>query len=80
MNYLEKKVITKANRRKSEVLFQFDGAPYHHDDNFREYLFSRGLHFIFSGPHSYDAAPCEKVFALIKRGDLLPPKNISSEK
>ena len=28
----------------------------------------------YSGPYSFDAAPCEKLFAIIKRNDLNPLK------
>ena len=30
------------------------------------------LDIVWSGPHSYDAAPCEMVFASLKNGDLNP--------
>ena len=31
MYYLEKKLIKKYRRKKSDILFLFDGASYHHD-------------------------------------------------
>ena len=80
MHYLEKKVIGQSERSKDDVLFLFDGAPYHYDTLFKSYMLRKGLHFIFSGPHSYDAAPCEKVFALTKQGALLPHLDVRSEK
>ena len=38
MHHLEKKLIIKQNLNKDEVLFLLDGAPYHQDDLFKEYM------------------------------------------
>ena len=47
-----------------------DGAPYHTGSKVREYLQKLQIDVIWSGPYSYDAAPCEFVFAHLKLGEL----------
>ena len=57
---------------RQHVIFYLDNAMYHKS----EYVKSKAMRFqipiFYSGPYSFDAAPCEKLFAIIKRHDLNP--------
>ena len=55
--------------RKNTVI-QFDGAPYHKSKETREHAKNLGMSIIFSGPQSYDTAPCELFFSRLKSTDL----------
>ena len=57
-------------RKKSVILL--DNAPYHASKAFYDMAAGLKLPIIFSGPHSYDAAPCELWFAHFKRADINP--------
>jgi hypothetical protein len=57
--------------RKDTVL-QLDGASYHKGTQLQDHLRRLGVQVIFTGPHSYDASPCELFFAALKSGDLNP--------
>ena len=61
----------RPNFRKETILL-LDGASYHKTQEIQDHLRRLGLQVIYTGPHSYDAAPCELFFAGIKKGDLNP--------
>ena len=47
-----------------------DGARYHTGSKVREYIRKLQIDVMWSGPYSYDAAPCELVFANLKLGEI----------
>ena len=51
-----------------ETVILFDGAGYHTTKETIQAAYAQGFQVIFSGPYSYDAAPCESVFAVLKQG------------
>ena len=53
-------------------MFQLDNATYHKSEAIFEYFETQKLPVIFSGPHSYDAAPAELAFAALKSVNLNP--------
>ena len=57
--------------RKDTVIF-VDGAKYHQSKEFLAVAAELQLPYMLLGPHSYDAAPCELVFAHFKRVDVNP--------
>ena len=61
----------RANWRK-DTLILLDGAQYHLNDSIIEHLNMLQMDVIFTGPRSYDACPCEMVFAHLKSLDLNP--------
>ena len=61
------------NWRKSTLIF-WDGAPYHQSVTTIKHLIELEVPMMISGPHSYDASPCEKWFSLFKRVDINPRK------
>ena len=54
-----------------DFVLLLDGAPYHTGNDLKRWLAALGVRVIYSGPYSFDAAPCEKVFAFLKRGYFL---------
>ena len=49
-----------------------DGALYHVNDEVVSHLSQLKMPVIFTGPRSYDACPCELLFAFLKAVDLNP--------
>ena len=49
-----------------------DGALYHVNDEIVSHLSQLKMPVIFTGPRSYDACPCELLFAFLKAVDLNP--------
>ena len=49
-----------------------DNASYHATTNTLKVLEALEIPVMFTGPHSYDAAPCELFFAAFKREDINP--------
>ena len=63
----------RPNWRRDSVIF-VDGAKYHQSVDFLRVAAELRLPYMVLGPHSYDAAPCELVFAHFKRADVNPRK------
>ena len=61
----------RADWRKNTVIM-FDNAPYHTSPATMRVLENQKVPVIFTGPHSYDAAPCELWFAHFKAQDINP--------
>lgn len=57
---------------RKDTVIQLDGAPYHKSKEVRQHVKNLGMSIIFSGPQSYDAAPAELFFALLKKKNLNP--------
>ena len=73
--YLRKLVLKldheDVNWRDNTVLL-IDNAPYHASDNTIDLLGGLKIPILFTGPHSYDAAPIELLFAAFKSRDINP--------
>jgi hypothetical protein len=63
----------RPNWRRDTVII-VDGAKYHQSVDFLKVAAELRLPYMVLGPHSYDAAPCELVFAHFKRADVNPRK------
>ena len=61
----------RAEWRKNTVIL-LDSAPYHCSPATLRVLEKQKVPIIFTGPHSYDAAPCELFFAHFKSKDINP--------
>jgi hypothetical protein len=59
------------NWRKNTLIY-WDGAAYHQSESTLKLLRDLDLPIMISGPHSYDAAPCELWFSLFKRQNINP--------
>ena len=59
------------NWRTKTVIVQ-DNAPYKKEFGVLEQLKRQGCTSVFLGPYSFSAAPCELLFAALKRGNLNP--------
>ena len=55
--------------RKDTVIL-LDNAPYHSCKPTMEFFAGMDIPILFTGPHSYDAAPCELFFAHFKAVDI----------
>ena len=60
-----------ANWRDNTVIL-LDNAPYHASDSTIELMKGLRIPLLFTGPHSYDAAPIELLFAAFKSEDINP--------
>ena len=63
--------LERPNWREDTVIL-LDGARYHTCQSTRDHMRRLSMPVMFSGPRSYDAAPCELFFASLKNGDLNP--------
>jgi hypothetical protein len=61
------------NWRKNTLIY-WDGAAYHQSNPTFKLLKDLQVPILVSGPHSYEAAPCEKWFSLFKRTNINPRK------
>ena len=61
----------RANWREDTVVL-LDNASYHATANTLKVFDALRIPVMFTGPHSYDAAPCELFFAAFKRADINP--------
>ena len=57
---------------RDDTVFLLDGANYHINDEIIGHLSQLKMQVIFTGPRSYDASPCELLFAHLKAVDLNP--------
>ena len=69
------KVLDRENPNwRAETVWLLDNAPYHTTISVRNVFQALRIPVLFTGPHSYDAAPCELFFAHFKRDDINPRK------
>ena len=59
---------------RDDTLIVLDNAPYHTSTQTINVFKKLNLPICFTGPHSYDAAPCELMFAHFKNADINPNK------
>ena len=57
---------------RSDTLIVLDNAPYHTSQVTIDLFKNLRLPICFTGPHSYDASPCELMFAHFKAADINP--------
>ena len=57
---------------RNDTVFQLDGASWHTSRETIEVIERLKIPIIISAPYSYDAAPVERFFAYLKRGNLNP--------
>ena len=57
---------------RRDTVIIVDGAKYHQSRDFLQVAAELRLPYMLLGPHSYDAAPCELVFAHFKKADINP--------
>ena len=69
---LVKKLDKERKGWRSNTVIILDNAPYHTSSGSLSSFESLKLPILFTGPHSYDAAPCELFFALFKQVDINP--------
>ena len=61
----------RKNWREDTVII-LDNAPYHTSESSLKTYESLNIPILFTGPNSYDAAPCELLFAQFKSVDINP--------
>ena len=67
--------LTEEDRRwRRNTLIFWDGAAYHQSNETRKLLAELQVPLMISGPHSYDASPCELWYAYFKMVDINPRK------
>ena len=57
---------------RDNTIVVIDNASYHHCDQTLKALAALHVPTMLAGPYGYDGSPCEKLFALLKVGDLNP--------
>ena len=57
---------------QDQTVLLLDNAAYHTSAETREALAKLEFQVIYTGPYSYDAAPCELAFAALKSGEINP--------
>ena len=57
---------------RDSMIIVVDGAKYHQSSDFLPIAAKLKLPYMILGPHSYDAAPCELFFAILKSSNLNP--------
>ena len=69
------KKLDKENKNwRSETVILLDNASYHNGREIQKLFSDLKIPIIYTGPHSYDAAPCELLFAAFKCKDINPRK------
>lgn len=69
------KQLNQQDRRwRANTFFYWDGAAYHKSRETLELLQELKVPMMYSAPHSYEASPCEKWFALFKKVNINPRK------
>ena len=61
----------RKNWRQNTVIM-LDNAPYHKSQLLLKFFELKKISVLYTGPHSYDAAPCELFFAAFKAADINP--------
>lgn len=65
---------------RDDTVVLLDGARYHTCQSTRDHIKHLRMPVMFSGPRSYDTAPCELFFASLKNGDLNPLRRATGKK
>jgi transposase len=59
---------------RSNTIILLDNATYHTSVATLKVFKVLRIPILFTGPHSYDGAPCELFFAAFKRADINPKR------
>ena len=70
--YLDQRLEKERKNWKKNTIVILDNAPYHNSSMTLKTFESLKLPIMFTGPHSYDASPCELFFAQFKSVDINP--------
>ena len=65
---------------RKDTIIMLDNAPYHTSKSTMSLLRTLKIPVLFTGPHSYSAAPCELMFAQFKSRDINPRKVPTSKR
>ena len=65
---------------RSNTIIILDNAPYHTCPSIMKLFKELDMPVCFTGPHSYDASPCELMFAHFKADDINPNRVPLSKK
>ena len=57
---------------RDNTVILVDNAPYHTSESTINLMEGHRIPMLFTGPHSYDAAPIELLFAAFKSRDINP--------
>ena len=60
---------------REDTVIQIDNAKYHTAVTTQRVFQDLRIPIMFTGPHSYDACPCELFFAAFKREDINPRRD-----
>ena len=71
---LVKKLTEESRNWRRKTVIVWDGAAYHRSDQTLKLLKDLDVPLMITGPHSYDASPCELWFAHFKKADINPRK------
>ena len=71
---LVRKLDKERNNWRLDTIILLDNAPYHTSPSTINVLKELQIPVMFTGPHSFDAVPCELMFARFKSGDINPNK------
>ena len=78
MDLFFKQLVLKLDKERinwrSDTIILMDNAPYHNSSGTMKTFEDFNIPVMFTGPHSYDAAPCELWFAAFKSADINPLK------
>ena len=72
LTYMVSLLDEQRKRWRNDTVFQLDGASWHTSRETIEVIERLKIPIIISAPYSYDAAPIERFFAYLKRGNLNP--------
>lgn len=70
--YLDQKLEKERKGWKKNTVVIIDNAPYHTSEATLKSFENMKLPIMFTGPHSYDASPCELFFTQFKSVDINP--------
>ena len=68
------------NSWKKNTVILVDGASYHHSEPVRDFICKAKVTFILSAPYSYETAPIELFFHLLKKTNLNPNRLATGKK
>ena len=74
LSYLAEQIEKDRPNFRDDTVLLLDGAKYHTNFEIQGHLKALNFPVIYTGPYSYDACPCELLFARIKSADLNPTK------
>ena len=74
MEIFFRQLVLKLNKDRadwrSDTVIILDNAPYHTSESTMRIFECLRIPVCFTGPHSYDASPCELFFSLFKSGSF----------